>query len=249
MAPMTQWREQFKKKKKIVDPLFPALNLVPLAQPEPLCPPTQCPPPTLLSTHFPNWPATQPRFPLADLTPFPLRNTTEGMLLQLREVGLKLTEEELRQWALDALLCPEDWKWLWELVPAPTPLTFPIPPLPHLLWYNASSVGLPTMFTPNVLSTSAPSVDWPPLDTPSILATCAPVPYVESSVMWAPVAQPQPQLVHPLPNWLTVAHAPPAMVLFFLFLFLPLTFAFVLTAIAVLCKPGCAISAADTSSV
>ena len=45
------------------------------------------------------------------------------------------------------------------------------------------------------------------------------------------------------------AHAPPAMVLFFLFLFLPLTFAFVLTAIAVLCKPGCAISAADTSSV
>ena len=46
-----------------------------------------------------------------------------------------------------------------------------------------------------------------------------------------------------------VAHAPPAMVLFFLFLFLPLTFALVLTAVAVLCKPGCAISAADTSSV
>ena len=48
---------------------------------------------------------------------------------------------------------------------------------------------------------------------------------------------------------LIVAHAPPAMVLFFLFLFLPLTFAFVLTAVAVLCKPGCAIRAADTSSV
>ena len=48
---------------------------------------------------------------------------------------------------------------------------------------------------------------------------------------------------------LIVAHAPPAMVLFFLFLFLPLTFAFVLTAVAVLYKPGCAISAADTSSV
>ena len=46
-----------------------------------------------------------------------------------------------------------------------------------------------------------------------------------------------------------VAHAPPAMVLFFLFLFLPLIFAFVLTAVAVLCKPGCAVSAADTSSV
>ena len=48
---------------------------------------------------------------------------------------------------------------------------------------------------------------------------------------------------------ISVAHAPPAMVLFFLFLFLPLFFAFVLTAVAVLYKPGCAISAADTSSV
>ena len=44
-------------------------------------------------------------------------------------------------------------------------------------------------------------------------------------------------------------HPPPAMVLFFLFLFLPLTFAFVLTAVAVLCKPGCAVRAADMSSV
>ena len=47
----------------------------------------------------------------------------------------------------------------------------------------------------------------------------------------------------------SVAHASPAMVLFFLFLFLPLTLAFVLTAVAMLCKPGCAVSAADTSSV
>ena len=46
-----------------------------------------------------------------------------------------------------------------------------------------------------------------------------------------------------------VAHAPPAMVLFFLFLFLPLLFAFMLTAVAVLRKPGCAVRAADTSSV
>ena len=46
-----------------------------------------------------------------------------------------------------------------------------------------------------------------------------------------------------------VAHAPPAMVFFFLFLFLPLLFAFLLTAVAVLFKPGCAVSAADTSSV
>ena len=133
-APMTQWREQFKKK-KTVDPLFPLLNPVPLAQPEPPHPPTPCPPPTLLSTHFSNWPAEQTHFPLADQTPFPLGNATEGMLLQLREVGLELTEEELWQWALDILLYLEDWKWLWELVPAPTPLTFLIPPLPHLLWY------------------------------------------------------------------------------------------------------------------
>ena len=95
-APMTQWREQFKKKKKkIVDPLFPASNLAPLVQPEPPHPLTPCPPPTLLSTHFPNWPATQTHFPLAAQTPFPHGSTTEGMLLQLREVGLELTEEEL----------------------------------------------------------------------------------------------------------------------------------------------------------
>ena len=46
-----------------------------------------------------------------------------------------------------------------------------------------------------------------------------------------------------------VAHAPPTMVLFFLFLFLPLFLSFVLMAIAVLCKPGCAVSTADVSSV
>ena len=57
--------------------------------------------------------------------------------------------------------------------------------------------------------------------------------------------------LHIHPQWKIhpVAHAPPAMVLFFLFLFLPLTFAFGLTAVAVLYKPGCAVSAADTSSV
>ena len=201
-APMMQWREQFKKK-KTVDPLFLSSNPVPLARPEPPHPPTPCPPLTLLSTRSPNWPAKQTHFPIANQTPFPLGNTIEETLLQLREVGLELTEEELRQWALDALLYPEDWKWLWEPVPALTPLMSPIPPLPHLLWYDASSVSLPTTFAPSVLNTSAPSVDWPPLDTPSVLATCAPVPYVESSVMWAPVAQLQPQLAHPLPNWLT----------------------------------------------
>ena len=42
---------------------------------------------------------------------------------------------------------------------------------------------------------------------------------------------------------------PPAMVLFFLFLFVPLFAALLLTVYIVLCKPGCAVSAADTSSV
>ena len=199
---MTQWREQFKKK-KTVDPLFPSLNPVPLAQLEPPHPLTPCPPPTLQSTHSPNWPVVQTHFPLADQTPFPLGNVTEGTQLQLREAGLELTEEELQQWALDALLYLEDWRWLWEPVPAPTPLMSPIPPLPHLPWYDASNVGLLTTFAPNAQNTSAPFVDWPHLDTPNELATCAPVPYVENSVMWAPVAQPQLQLTRPLPEWLT----------------------------------------------
>ena len=46
-----------------------------------------------------------------------------------------------------------------------------------------------------------------------------------------------------------VAHALPAMVFFFLFLFVPLFATFLLTVYVVLCKPGCAVSAADTSSV
>ena len=103
IAPMMQWREQFKKR-KTVDPLFPLLNPDPLTQHGPLHPPTQYPPPTLQSTHFPSWPDEQTPFPLTDRTPFPLENITGGTLLQLREVGLELTEEELRQWALDVLL-------------------------------------------------------------------------------------------------------------------------------------------------
>ena len=178
----------------------PPLPLTELEPPHPLTP---CPPPTPQSTLFPNWPAVQTHFPLTDRTPFLPRNITEGMLLRLNEVGLELTEEELRQWALDVLLCPEDWRWLWEPAPAPTPLKSPTPPLLHLPWYDASSVGLPTMFAPNVLNTSVPFVDWLPLDILNVPATCALAPYVESTVMWAPVAQPQPQLTHPLPEWLT----------------------------------------------
>ena len=202
-APMTQWREQFKKK-KIIDPLFPLPNPTPLVQLEPPHPLTQYPPLTLQSTHSPSWPIVQPLFPLDDRIHFPLESATGGVLLRLGEVGLELTGEELQQWALDVLLSPEDWKWLWELLaPAPTQSTSPIPPLPHQLWYNVFNVDPLTMFAPNAQSISAPSVDWPHLDIPNEPVTCAPVPYVENSVMWAPVAQPQPQHVHPLPEWLT----------------------------------------------
>ena len=202
-TPMTQWREQFKKRKTI-DPLFPLPNPAPLIQHEPPLPLTWYPLPTPQSTHFLSWPNEQIPFPLADRTPFPLENATEGTLLRLRGVGLKLTEEELRQWALDALLCPEDWRWLWEsLAPAPTPLMSPTLPLPHPPWCDASSVGPLSTFVPNAPSTSAPFVDWPCLDTPNKRVICAPVPYVENLVMWAPVAQPQPLHTHPPPDWLT----------------------------------------------
>ena len=56
-APIMQWREQFKKK-KTVDPLFPLSNPAPLNRHEPPLPLTLCPPPTLQSTHSPNWPDT-----------------------------------------------------------------------------------------------------------------------------------------------------------------------------------------------
>ena len=51
------------------------------------------------------------------------------------------------------------------------------------------------------------------------------------------------------PEWFGVAHALPAMVLFFLFILLPLFFSIALMAFVALCKPGCAVSTADTSSV
>ena len=100
----------------------------------------------------------------------------------------------------------EDWRWLWSLEPAAIPLTFPTPPN-HLLLplYNASNANPWTMYTPIVQSTSAHSVDKSPPDTPSAHVQCAPAQSVESSVMWAPLSQPQ--LRHTLhlslPKWVT----------------------------------------------
>ena len=50
-------------------------------------------------------------------------------------------------------------------------------------------------------------------------------------------------------NRVDVAHTPPTMVFFLLFLFMPLFTTFLLTIYVMLCKPGCAVSAADTSLV
>ena len=201
-TPMTQWREQFKKK-RTVDPLFPTSNPAPLVPHEPLRPPTQFHLPTLQSTHFPSWPDAQTPFPLVDQTPFPRENDTEETLRQLKGVGLELTDEELRQWALDALLSPEDWKWLWEPVPVPIPSTYPTLPLLHPPQYDVSNASLRSTFAPNAPSTYVHSAEWPLQDTLSAPAPCVPAPSAGNSVMWAPVAQPQPQLVHPLPEWLT----------------------------------------------
>ena len=55
----------------------------------------------------------------------------------------------------------------------------------------------------NALSTSAPSVEPLLPVTPSTLASCGLAPFVESVVMWAPLAQPQLWLAVPLflPEW------------------------------------------------
>ena len=61
------------------------------------------------------------------------------------------------------------------------------------------------MSAPNVPNMSAPSVEPPLLVTLNKPASCVPVLSVGSLVMWAPVAQLQPQLAHPLtlPEWVT----------------------------------------------
>ena len=57
------------------------------------------------------------------------------------------------------------------------------------------------------------------------------------------------QYLEPSDTEPAVAHTLPIMVFFFLFLFAPLFSTFLPTVYIVLCKPGCAVSAADMSSV
>ena len=128
------------------------------------------------------------------------------MLRWLNKAGEGLADKVLLEWALDVLRCPEDWRWLWSLEPAATPSTF-LTPLNHLppLSYDASNANPWTMYAPIAPSTSAHSVNKLPPDTLSVCAQCAPAQSVESSVTWAPLAQPQ--LWHALhlslPKWVT----------------------------------------------
>ena len=120
------------------------------------------------------------------------------MLCQLNEAGEGLADEVLLEWALDMLCSPEDWRWLWSLEPATTPLLSltllsrqPLPPS-----YGASNANPWIMYAPNALNTSVPSVKEQLPDTLSARAPCTPALSVENLVMWAPVAQLQPWLTH-----------------------------------------------------
>ena len=126
------------------------------------------------------------------------------MLHWLNKAGEGLADKVLLEWALDVLCSPEDWRWLWSPGQATTPSSSLIPPnhqTPPL--YDASSANPWTMYTLIASSMSAPSVDKSPLDTLNTLAPCARAQSMGSLVMWAPLAQPQLQLTHPLslPEW------------------------------------------------
>ena len=171
--------------------------------------PTLYPQLTPLLIPFPNW-LDKPTHSLATQgphLPFPQENNIVMMLCRLNEAGEGLADKVLLEWALDVLCFLEDWRWLWSPEPATTPLlsltllNHQTPPS-----YNASNVNPWTMYTLTALSTSAPSVEGPLPDTLSIPVPCDPALSVESSVMWAPVVQPQPWLAHPLslPEWVTL---------------------------------------------
>ena len=128
------------------------------------------------------------------------------MLCQLNEAGEGLADEVLLEWALDMLRSPEDWRWLWSPEPAATPSTSPTPLNHPPPWsYDVSNANPWTTYAPIAQSTSALSVDESPPDTLSAHAQCAPAPFVESSAMWVPLAQPQPRhaLHLSLPEWAT----------------------------------------------
>ena len=171
---------------------------------------TLFPPPIQLSTPPPRWLGEPILFPDALEVPPPSHQERDTVktLLCLNEVGGELADKVLLEWALDTLCSLEDWRWLWspELAMTTSLLTIPPNPQPLLLSLAASSASPWNTYTPNAQSTSAPFAERPPPDTPSTLAPCAPAQFVESLVMWAPVAQLllQPTLPLSLPEWATL---------------------------------------------
>ena len=122
---VTRWQRRFCSNQRM---RYPNLDL---PTPAPLDLQGTPPPPALYSqltpllTPLPNW--------LDELTPslvtlelhllFPQGNNIVTMLCQLNEAGEGLTNKVLLEWALDILRSPEDWRWLWSLEPATTPLS------------------------------------------------------------------------------------------------------------------------------
>ena len=203
-----QWRRRFRSNLRAGYPNLELLTPVPLDLQDILPPPNPYPLPTPPSIQLPNWPDEPTRsLDVSELhLPFPQESDIVVMLCRLNEAGEGLANEVLLEWALDVLCSPEDWRWLWSPEPVTTPSMF-LTPLnrPPLRPYNASSANPWTTYTPIALSMSAHSVNKLPPDTLNARAQCAPAPSVESSVMWAPLAQPQPRhaLHLSLPKWAT----------------------------------------------
>ena len=205
---VSRWRRSFHSNQRVGYPNLELLTPAPLDPQDIPPPPTLYPLLTLPSTLLPNWP-NKPTYSLAILGPhlsFPPENDIIVTLCWLNKAGEGLANKVLLEWALDVLRSPEDWRWLWSLEPATIPLLFPTP-LNHLspLLYDASNANPWTMCAPIVQSTFARSADESPPDTLSTCAPCTPAQSVENSVMWAPIAQPQPwhALRLSLPEWAT----------------------------------------------
>ena len=203
-GPMAQWREQCRQTRRMeAHPLTPESICALHALPEHPPLPSPCPPLTPLLTCLPSWPdKPTPSLITLEPPPFPQGNNIVATLCQLNEAREGLTDEVLLEWALDMLCSPKDWRWLWSLEPAEIPSSSPTRNQPPPPWYDASNSSPLNM---SALSMSAPFVTPLLPDIPNGPASCDPAPSVENLAMWAPVAQPQPQLARPLflPEWVT----------------------------------------------
>ena len=201
---VSRWRRRHHSNLRAGYPNQELLNPDPLGTPPS---PTPYPLLTALSILSPSWLDEPTPFLVAQeqCLPPPQENDIAAMLLRLNEVGEGLADEVLLELAWDALCSPEDWRWLWNPEPATTPFLSLTLLSQTTLLYNVSNASPWNTYTPNVLNISAPSAEEPPLDILNTPAPCILAQSVGSSVMWAPVAQPQPLLPLPLslPEWAT----------------------------------------------